>query len=137
MKTPFLENKAHTFTIAKIAIVFQSTLTVLISSSLLTILTRATFPLDLLKWLVYCDGMFVVAHLSYRAAYRGPNVALQRSEKKILVLHSMSSLLALCMTGFMVKQGSQVGFYYIVVLLSIWVISLVSGVIFFKRKYLK
>lgn len=136
MSTRFLENKAHTFTIAKIAIIFQSIVTILISASLLTVLTREMFPAILLTWLVYCDCVFVVMHLSYRVAYHGPKVPLERNEKKVLVVHSISSLLALGMTGLLIKQGLSAEFYYILLLLCIWAISLVSGVIFFKRKYL-
>lgn len=137
MATSFLENKAHTFTIAKIAIVFQSIITILISASLLVLLIRKTFPANLLTWLVYCDCVFVVMHLSYRVAYRGPKVPLERNEKTVLVTHSISSLFALGMTGLLIKQGLQAEFYYIPLLLGIWAISLISGVIFFKRKYLK
>jgi low temperature requirement protein LtrA len=137
MSTRFLENKVHTFTIAKIAISFQSIVTILISASLLTILVRETFPVNLLTWLVCCDCMFVAVHLSYRVAYRGPKVPLERNEKVVLAVHSVSSLLALGMTGLLIKQGLWAEFNYILVLLCVWVISLISGVIFFKRKYLK
>ena len=136
MNTPFLENKVHTFTIAKIAIFFQSILTILISASLLTILTRETFPVSLLTGLVYCDCAFVVVHLLYRALYRGKKVALEKNMKTMLVIHSISSLLALTMTYLFTKQGSQTQLYYILLLVGVWAVSLISGIIFFKRKYL-
>ncbi len=137
MRTPFLENKAHTFTIAKIAIIFQSMLTILVCASLLTMLTSTTFPRDLLLWLLYADCLFVVLHLTYRIAYRGPKVALTRNEKKVLILHSLSSLVALCLTVILVKQWLQIGMYYAPLLLSLWLISLTSGIIFFKQKYFR
>ncbi len=135
MLSAFLENKAHTVTIAKTAIIFQSVVTILVSMCLFGVITKSTLPIMTLKWLLYVDGVFVLFHLLYRAVYRGPKVVLKSNVKITLLVHSVSSLTALMLTGFFVQQGLRVEFYYIWFVIFMWAVSLTSGVTFFQQKY--
>jgi hypothetical protein len=135
MRTPFLENKAYAFTLALIAVLFQSGITILIISALLISLYKNTFYISVVGGLLFFDVLFVVFHLLYRILYRGQKVVLHKSEKKVLVVHVVGSLLALTLTGALLQSGALVSFVYIWGVVAVWVTSLISGGIFFKRKY--
>ena len=136
MLKKFLDNEAHPFMIARIAIVFQTVLTILIVICLLSSFTTTTMFINTLKALLVLDISFVVLHLSYRALYRGPKVVLHNVQKKILLVHVLSSLIALITTSIFIHKEMMVPDYLILTLLLIWMTSLFSGVIFFRSKYI-
>lgn len=131
----FLEDETHAFSIATIAIIFQSVLTACIGIFLVAYLTGILSSLLILTWLLYIDVAFVLLHLAYRGLYRGPKVLLKHHEKKILLAHILSSLIALFMTFYFMYNGAEGSHFVIYLILLVWGLSLLSGVIFFKRKY--
>lgn len=135
MINEFLQNKHYAFVIAQIAVVFQSVLTILIGICLLFSLAPVIPPVDVLKVLLIIDSIFVVLHLSYRGAYRGQKVVLENVHKKILIIHVVSSLIALIATSMLIHENLNVYTYLIIIVLLVWSISLVSGVMFYSKKY--
>ena len=135
MAKKFLENESYTLIVAKVAILFQSFITSAIVTILLSILFGVSYPRTILISLLFVDSMFVITHLSYRKAYRGPKVILRRSEKMILIVHIVTSLLALLMTFIMVQRDLDVQRLFTITALCMWVISLVFGIVFFIKKY--
>jgi hypothetical protein len=131
----FLENKKHSYAIAQVAVAFQSVLTVLLVVSLLFSLTSVAAPIEIISWLLVIDVTFVVVHLVYRGTYRGPKVVLKQEQKRILVAHILSSLAALCATGYLVSNNLEVKPCGTWVVIIVWVASLVSGLLFFRKKY--
>ncbi len=132
----FLENKKYSYSIAQVAVVFQSVLTILLVVSLLFSLSSVEAPLRIITWLLILDTTFVVLHLSYRGAYRGPKVALAKDQKTMLLVHVTSSLVALCSTVYLVAKKIQEQPGIIWIILVVWVISLISGLLFFRKKYI-
>ncbi len=135
MSKKFLENESYTFLVAKIAILVQSFITSAIVVMLLTVLFGVSYPYAAIVALLWIDVMFVVAHLSYRRAYRGPKVILRRSEKAVLILHVLTALLALCMTFVIVQSNLAIGMSFITMTLLLWITSLILGIVFFTKKY--
>lgn len=133
--TPFLEDQKYTFLIAKIAIVFQTVATSVISMLLLLMVCTVSFPLWILVLALTLDSIFVCCHLSYRVLYRGKKIVLSSSEKKILGVHIITSLVALFVTLFIVLNTLTISFVVLVTALISWCISLISGVVFFYKKY--
>ncbi len=136
MLQQFLENKVYSFTIAQIAIVFQSVLTALISICLVGSLVDGIPPLQTLRWLLIVDIIFVALHLSYRSVYQGPREKLPSSQKTTLLVHVISSLSALVVTAIFVQKELLVEVSSVLALLVVWLVSLASGLIFFKKKYI-
>lgn len=135
MSKKFLDNEIHTFTIAKLAIVFQSFITSAVVTILLCILLGISYPRTALIGLLFIDGMFVIAHLSYRRAYRGPKIVLGRRDKITLVVHIVTSFLSLCVTGALVQSDFAVTPSVVVTVIGMWIVSLMSGISFFIKKY--
>lgn len=135
MLKKFLENEQYPFFIAKVAIVFQSLITGVITLLLLCILLGIGFLEKTLLLIVCLDGLFVVAHLSYRRAYLGPKVVLAYREKIILSIHIVSALAALIMTSFLVYLGPSIGKGFVITALIMWGVSLLFGLLFFTKKY--
>ncbi len=135
MLKKFLENEQYSFFIAKVAIVFQSLITGVVMILLLCILLDVGFPERILLVIVCLDGLFVVAHLSYRRAYLGPRVVLAYRQKIILSIHIASALTALLMTSFLVYLESPVGKWFVITALIMWGVSLSFGLLFFTKKY--
>lgn len=133
----FLESKNHSYVIAHIAVIYQSVLTFLIVCCLLVALATHTSLTEELFWLVVADSVFVVLHLTYRALYRGPKVLLGVTEKKLLIVHIITSLCALAATGYLVTIKLNVNISILLIVLAVWGVSLVSGIAFYKRKYEK
>lgn len=137
MSFTFLEKQSNAFLFAKMAIIFQTVLTLCIGTFLVAYLNSVTIPLYILTWLLCIDVVFVVTHLSYRGTYRGPRVILKQYEKKILLVHVISSLFALITTFLLVRKDLHVGMSVMYLTLLIWGLSLFSGVAFFRSKYSK
>ncbi len=134
MVKKFLENQSYAFVIAKIAVAFQSFLTILISVCFVYSFF-AGVPHEVLMGLLLADIMFVVTHLSYRAAYAGQKVLLSTPQKKMLLVHALTSLVALGMTGYIVFTKVEVGGILVTTTLCVWGVSLISGIFFFRNKY--
>lgn len=137
MSVPFLQNKKYSFVIAKVAIVFQSFITLWISLFLILLLLGATSLLPLLKLALLLDVLFVIAHLMYRALYTGEKVPLGHFEKRVLIIHSITSLMALSMTFVYINSGQTGSLLYTISTLFVWSISLISGIVFFIKKYFR
>lgn len=135
MSVPFLQNKKYSFVIAKVAIVFQSAITLCVSLVLILLLLGATSLLPLLKLALLLDVLFVILHLSYRALYTGEKAKLGRFEKRVLIVHGITSLMALSMTFVYIKSALMDDILFTVTTLFVWSISLISGIVFFIKKY--
>lgn len=135
MNSYFLENKNHSYRIAQVAVIYQSIITFLITYCLIIAITTRSLLVEELFWLVTADSIFVVLHLTYRALYRGQKVVLSSVEKKLLGIHAITSMCALAVTGYFVLVALIVNTSLMSIVLIIWVISLVSGIAFYKRKY--
>lgn len=135
MSKRFLENEKHVFTIAKLAIVFQSFITSAVVTMLLCILFGVSYPRTMLISFLFIDAMFVIAHLSYRRAYQGQEIKLGGRDKIILVIHAIASFLSLCVTGALVMSDFSTSSLIVGVVIMMWLVSLISGVSFFIKKY--
>lgn len=131
----FLSEPRYAYTIAKIAIVFQTVLTVCIGSLLLLTIVTPIYPKNLLISLLLLDILFVFAHLIYRKSYTGPKIILKPFEKKIIIYHILSSILALSLTLYIVCTGIDITYEWMCLALASWIFSLVTGIIFFYKKY--
>ena len=129
----FLEHKEYVRSIARIAVVFQSVVTLSIG---LELVLSATSPLQTSELLIYTmilDTVFVSVHLFYRLMYRGPKVILSSSSRNMLILHAGTSSCALVST-WMSMYFDRIT-QQAVVLLVVWGVSLFSGIIFYRKKY--
>ncbi len=131
----FLHNEIYAYRIAKLAIVFQSIVTICISSLLICTILSIEAPRMLLQWLLSVDIIFVAFHLCYRVTYSGPKVNLTIHEKRILALHIASSLMALALTLFLLKKEMAREMVYLLFAILMWILSLVFGILFFLKKY--
>lgn len=125
----------YSFIIAKVAVVFQSVITLAVSLFLIFFLSGVLLPLPLLVAALLLDVLFVIVHLSYRVLYNGEKVKLEQFETRVLIVHSGASLLALGMTFFFIKNSLNGGAVYILSTLFVWGTSLISGIVFFVKKY--
>lgn len=135
MLISFLQNKMYSFIIAKVAVVFQSVITLAVSLFLIFFLSGVLLPLPLLVAALLLDVLFVIVHLSYRVLYNGEKVKLEQFETRVLIVHSGASLLALGMTFFSIKNSLNGSAVYILSTLFVWGTSLISGIVFFVKKY--
>lgn len=131
----FLYEQKYAYLIAKIAIVFQTTLTLIIGTLLVLLVCNINYPEIFLSGALVVDMLFVCTHLSYRGMYTGPKVTLQPFEKSTLIYHVISSVLALSLTSYIVLGGLDVTYERMCLALASWFVSLVTGVIFFYKKY--
>ena len=131
----FLNNARYSFVIAKIATVFQTVMTLIIGFLLLLAVNGISYSWNLLIFSLLLDISFVCIHLIYRGSYSGKKVELRNVEKHILLWHVISSLLALFITSYIAFGGLQNTYEWMCLALSSWIVSLVSGVIFFIKKY--
>ena len=134
----FLATEAYAVMIAKITIIFQSTLTLLITTLLLLVLGGRYEFTYLLTTILWLDIIFVVIHLLYRGLYTGKKVILVRNDKIILLIHILSALLALGLTFGLLQYGLQeISQEFVCITLFTWVTSLVFGIMFYLAKYNK
>lgn len=131
----FLQNQRYALLVAKVAIIFQSFVTLLIGVFLILSLYHIEYPVSMLLTALYTDIVFVCIHLIYRIFYSGMKIQLQKSEQKILVLHIATSLVALSMTYYISQGLLVVSTSIILTTLIFWVISLSTGVVFYTKKY--
>lgn len=131
----FLQNQRYALLVAKVAIIFQSFVTLLIGVFLILSLYHIEYPVSMLLMVLYTDIVFVCIHLIYRIFYSGMKIQLQKSEQKILVLHIATSLVALSMTYYISQGLLVVSTSIILTTLIFWVISLSTGVVFYTKKY--
>lgn len=131
----FLHEQRCAFIIAKVAIIFQTLLTVSISTLLIISSNASSNLISFLQVLLVLDIFFVCTHLSYRGMYTGPKVILLQFEKRVLIYHIVSSILALFLTSYIVVLDFTVAQQFICFALTSWIVSLVTGVIFFYKKY--
>lgn len=131
----FLNEQRYAFVIAEVAIIFQTVLTASISALLLLTVYDIRYPEFFLKVALLTDSLFVCVHLSYRVLYCGPKISFKRLEKKVLIYHIISSVLALSLTAYIVFRGIDNAFEVMCLALSSWGVSLVTGVLFFYKKY--
>jgi hypothetical protein len=131
----FLHNEIYAYRIAKLAIVFQSLITICVSGLLIGIILRIDTPHMLLQWLLSLDIIFIALHLSYRVSYEGPKITLRMNEKRVLALHIASALMALTLTLFLLRKDMHTEMVYLSFALLTWILSLVCGVLFFLKKY--
>ena len=135
MLKSFLQNQRYALLVAKVAIIFQSFVTLLIGVFLILSLYHIEYPVSMLLMVLYTDIVFVCIHLIYRIFYSGMKIQLQKSEQKILVLHIATSLVALSMTYYISQGLLVVSTSIILMTLIFWVISLSTGVVFYTKKY--
>jgi hypothetical protein len=131
----FLSESKYAFLVAKIAIIFQTVFTVCIGSLLLTTIITPTYPKILLSFFLLFDILFVFLHLTYRRLYTGTKIVLKPFEKKVLIYHIISSMLALGITSYIVFAGIDNAYEWMCLALASWIVSLISGIIFFYKKY--
>lgn len=131
----FLSEPHYAFVIAKIAIVFQTILTIIIGTLLVLTVNAIEYPWIFLTSALLVDLLFVCTHLLYRGLYTGQKITLKSFEKKVLIYHVISSILALIITGYVVIIGIDTAYELMCSALASWLTSLVSGVIFFYKKY--
>jgi hypothetical protein len=133
----FLENEKYTYTIAKLAILVQSFLTVGICISIFGMMKGVTAFEVLLIVLLTLDILFIICHLTYRGMYRGLKVVLKRNERNMLLAHILCSLLALVYTFLYMYARTDQGKVIVKpeIALSLWTASLVLGILFFFKKY--
>jgi len=134
----FLQNEAHSRLIAQIALLFQGTVTVLITLCLLIFILTAKNTESFLALFFAADVIFVMMHLTYRKAYRGKKIILGKSEKLLLFTHVVTALLALYYTYYILIEGltasSATRLWFV---LSLWVISVLFGYVFYVKKYIR
>lgn len=121
--------------IAKRAVQFQSIITGVIGILLLLTFANSAFALTLLKSAVYLDCAFVILHLTYRKLYNGPKIVLKQKEKPVLVIHVVSSLLALILTLCIIESVITLSLMICVGTILVWLTSLSSGILFYRKKY--
>lgn len=131
----FLKEEKHTFSIAKLAVFVQSFLTSVIGTLLIFEIIDVPYSEYFLKVALTVNILFVCTHISYRLMYRGPKIHISRLERNILMTHIIASLGALISTAYIFLQGIDVVYGWICVILASWVVSLVSGILFFIKKY--
>lgn len=133
----FLKNQNYAFLIAKVAIVFQSVVTLLVCTLLTLSLFGITYPYCMLQGLLIMDIIFVAAHVSYRVLYNGKKVILSNLEKRILLAHILTALTALTMTIILVKNTVLMKTMFTWITLMTWEVSFIFGILFFMKKYKK
>lgn len=134
----FLSEQRHAFTIAKIAIVFQTVATTIIIVLLFISTTSATTTHTLLSKALVADILFVICHLIYRLLYTGPRSILKKEDTNILAIHSILSLLALIITtAIILNDISYTNHALMFAVIMIWIVSLIFGILFFLKKYKK
>lgn len=126
----FLKNEKHSFLIAKSAMFVQSTLSLAIIGCLLR---HSVGPVLVL--FLYTDTAFVILHLSYRLAYRGPKKKLPKKIRGLLISHSVVALLSLFFTFQLVRLDMAAPLKHISPVLLLWVATLILGWLFFIQKY--
>jgi hypothetical protein len=134
----FFRNELYALMIAKIAIIFQSVMTMIISISLFLMIYTKIRAEILIIVCLYLDTLFVITHILYRKLYSGRRIILGKNDVVILLVHIMFSLLAIILTFFLIFNMSYIydhAFMWLVLLS--WIMSLVLGVIFYTRKYKK
>ena len=131
----FLGSESHAFTIAKIATVFQVCATAIISFSLMCSFYGTRNLNLLLTTTLLLDILFVIAHLTYRTLYYGPRIKLTSIERTIILVHAISSIAALTLTCTLLMVTITT-MLYAYITLTLWTISLISGVLFFIKKYI-
>lgn len=133
--TNFLTSEKKSFEIAKVAIVFQTIITSIVSICIFNSLITSTPLANALIWLLVIDILFVLAHLLYRRLYRGPKASLTHSQKRTLILHSATAITALLLTFLVLLNEEKNTWFILLVVLSNWITSLFLGIIFFIKKY--
>ena len=131
----FLNEQKYAFVIAKVAILFQTLCTLSIGTLLIRGVATGDGSHALLSSVLALDILFVCIHLSYRSFYTGPKITLLRFEKNALIHHIISSILALSVTLYIIIAGLSTMYELVCLSLASWTISLISGIIFFYKKY--
>ena len=131
----FLSEQRHAFTIAKIAIVFQTVATTIIIVLLFISTTSATTTHTLLSKALVTDILFVICHLIYRLLYTGPRSIIKKEDTNILAIHSILSLLVLIITtSITVRDMSHTSHTLIIAVILLWIVSLIFGILFFLNR---
>lgn len=130
MNAGFLENEKYSKRIARIAIVFQSAVTLLV----IYLLFRGMIGQKLF-FLIYADSVFVALHLVYRKAYKGKRILLPQQARLFLVLHSIFALLSIGLTFMLYAIRDMDTRPYAYVTLGAWIVTLALGFIFYYKKY--
>jgi FlaA1/EpsC-like NDP-sugar epimerase len=131
----FLSKQSHSVTIAKIATIFQSTLTTVLCVLLALSLHGSYTFITSIGALLTLDAFFVVCHLTYRILYRGPQTKLANNTKIIIFVHSIFSVIALGLTAYFVTHYEDIPDAFILTTILTWFISLIFGDMFFREKY--
>jgi hypothetical protein len=131
----FFKNSSYAFIVAKFATVFQVAITLLVCFFLSLTYLEIFYPLFFLKVVIAVDILFVVLHLIYRKIYFGPRSQLTRTERVLVTFHAGTSLVAITSTVILMNLHMSVAVEYIFGTLFFWVASLLSGIIFFWKKY--
>lgn len=134
----FLKNDVYPVVIAKIAIVFQFVITILICSAIFLTAFTTVSLIPFITVFFYLDILFVITHMTYRALYAGKKSKTQYSGKRVLIIHILFSILALILTYLMItNQNYFSSVFFTVFTMASWIMSLIFGFLFYSNKYSK